>query len=308
MKIAVMGAGGVGGYFGAKLAQSGCDVTFIARGKHLAAIQANGLKITSAAGDLHIQGAKATADPREVGPVDLVLFGVKLWDTASAAEEIRPLIGPDTAVISFQNGVVKDEILQVALGKAAVVGGVCYIAASIASPGVISHTGSMQKLVFGEYGGSRSERIERFLAACQAAGIDAEISDDINKTIWEKFVFLVALSGSTAATRTPIGKVRAHPQSRQLVTGLLQEAIAVGLAEGVALPDGFLANRMAFCDQLPETMTSSMHGDLERGNPLELQWLSGDVSRRGDKLRVATPMNTAVFNILAIHSEGKPHA
>ena len=164
MKIAVMGTGGVGGYFGAKLARSGCDVTFIARGTHLAAIRERGLLVKSSSGDLHLAPARATADPHEVGPVDVVLFGVKLWDTATAAGAIRPLLAKDTAVISFQNGVVKDDILIEALGADAVVGGVCYIAATIAEPGVIAHTGTMQRLVFGEYDGRRSARVERFEA------------------------------------------------------------------------------------------------------------------------------------------------
>ena len=174
MKIAVMGTGGVGGYFGAKLARDD-DVTFIARGAHLAAIQANGLRITSGQGDLHLTDVKATANPADVGPVDVVLFGVKLWDTETAAAAIRPLIGPDTAVISLQNGVVKDEILTAVLGERAVVGGVCYIAATIAGPGVIAHTGTLQRIVFGEYDGSRSNRVLQFLQACQRAGIDAGI-------------------------------------------------------------------------------------------------------------------------------------
>lgn len=304
MKIAVMGTGGVGGYFGAKLARDD-DVTFIARGAHLAAIKANGLRITSGQGDLHLTDVKATANPAEVGPVDLVLFGVKLWDTETAAAAIRPLIGPDTAVISLQNGVVKDEILTAVLGERAVVGGVCYIAATIAGPGVIAHTGTLQRIVFGEYDGSRSNRVLQFLQACQRAGIDAEISADIRKTIWEKFVLLVGLSATTATTRLPIGKVRSNPRSRELLAGVLQEVVDVAIAEGVPLARDFAADRLRFCDTLPETMTSSMHNDLERGNRLEIEWLSGDVSRRGARLGVPTPFNTAVYDILAIHAQGR---
>ncbi len=307
MKIAIMGTGGVGGYFGAKLAASGCDVRFIARGAHLAAIEAHGLQVTSPAGNLHVKDAKATADPKDVGPVDVVIFGVKLWDTESAAQAIRPLVGPDTAVISFQNGVVKDDILIAALGSKAVVGGVCYIAATIAQPGVIAHTGAMQKLIFGEYSGDRSERLQRFQAACQKAGIEAEISDDIRKTIWEKFVFLVGLSASTSTTRSPIGKIRSNPGARRLLTSVIQEVVAVGKAQGVQFAPDFVDNRLRFADQLPEDMTSSMHTDLERGNPLEVQWLSGDVSQRGAALGVPTPVNTAVHDILALHAQGRRH-
>nr|WP_315430572.1 2-dehydropantoate 2-reductase [uncultured Albidiferax sp.] len=305
MKIAIMGAGGVGGYFGARLAHSGCDVHFIARGAHGAAIRAQGLRVTSGRGDLHLQNVQVSETPQGIGPVDLVLFGVKLWDTAAAAEAIRPLIGPQTAVISFQNGVVKDDILQAALGATAVAGGVCYIAATIAAPGVIAHTGNLQKLVFGEYDGHHSERLERLLQACQVAGIDAEISPDIRRAVWEKFVFLVGLSATTAATRLPIGRVRTHPDSRRVLQQVMEEAVAVGRAQGVPLAADFAADRLRFCDQLPEGMTSSMAHDLERGNRLEVPWLSGDVVRRGAELGVPTPANAVLHGILAPHAEGR---
>ena len=243
-----MGTGGIGGYFGAKLAASGCDVTFIARGAHLAAIKANGLKVTSSLGDMLLKNVKVTSDPGEAAPVDWVMFGVKLWDTESAAEAIKPLVGKDTAVVSFQNGVVKDDILIATLGRDAVVGGVCYIAATIAEPGVIAHSGKLQKLVFGEYDGRRSERVQRFYEACQRAGIDAEISADISRTIWEKFVFLVALSGATTTTRCPIGKVRSNPRSRHLLASLMQEVVDVGMAQGVPLTSDFVEDRLRFGD------------------------------------------------------------
>ncbi len=304
MKIAVMGTGGVGGYFGAKLAQSN-EVKFVARGAHLAAIEANGLKVRSPLGDIHLTDVQATADPSAVGVVDVALFGVKLWDTESAAAAMLPLIGKDTAVISLQNGVIKDDILTEALGKHAVLGGVCYIAATIAEPGVIEHTGTMQRIVFGEYDGQTSERAQRFLQACQRAGIDAEISGDIRKTIWEKFVLLVGMSAATSTTRCPLGKVRSNPHSRNLLARLMQEVVDVAIAQGVHLAPDFAADRLRFCDQLPESMTTSMHNDLERGNRLEVEWLSGDVSRRGEKLGVPTPFNTAVYDILAIHAQGR---
>ena len=304
MKVAIMGTGGVGGYFGSKLALGGCDVSFIARGAHLAAIKAGGLRVRSALGDLHVPSPNATDSPAEVGAVDVVLFGVKLWDTRSAAEAIRPLVGPQTVVISLQNGVVKDDLLTGALGQEAVAGGACYIAATIIEPGVIGHAGTMQKLVFGEYGGRLTERIQRFHEACVRAGIDAQVSEDIARVIWEKFVFLVGLSATTAATRSPIGKVRAHPASRRLLEAVMQEAVDIGRAEGVALAADFAQDRLRFCDQLPADMTASMLRDLERGNRLEVEWLSGDVSRRGLKLGVPTPFNTAVFDILALHADG----
>jgi len=171
-------------------------------------------------------------------------------------------------------------------------------------PGVISHTGTMQKLVFGEYGGQRSERLQRLHEACVRAGIDAQLSDDIARTIWEKFVFLVGLSATTTSTRNPIGRVRSHPATRRLLEAVMQETVNVGRAQGVALAADFAQDRLRFCDQLPPEMTASMHRDLERGNRLEVQWLSGDVSRRGERLGVATPFNTAVFDILALQADG----
>ena len=306
MKIAIMGTGGVGGYFGAKLALGGNEVGFIARGAHLAAIQARGLTVHSPLGDLHLPAPRATDTPADIGPVDVVLFSVKLWDTETAAEAIKPLIGPQTVVISLQNGVVKDELLTAALGRPAVAGGVCYIAATIEAPGVIAHANPLQKMVFGEYGGQRSDRLERFQQACVRSGIEAEISEDIARTIWEKFVLLIGVSATTATTRCPIGTVRGHPASRRLLEAVMQETVAVGRADGVNLPADYAQDRLRFCDTLPAAMTASMLHDLEHGHPLEVPWLSGDVSERGRRLGVPTPYNTAVFDILAVRAQGAP--
>jgi 2-dehydropantoate 2-reductase len=308
MKIAVMGTGGVGGYFGARLAHGGCDVAFIARGTQLAALKQNGLRVLSPGGDLHVQRVTATDDPRRVGPVDLVLFGVKLWDTEAAARLVTPMIGGGTAVISFQNGVSKDDVLQRFLGARAVMGGVCYIAATIAEPGVIRHSGAMQRLVFGELGGGASERATAFLAACRRAGIDAELSADIRRAIWEKFVFLVGLSGTTSTIRMPIGAIRSHPQTRALLLDAMREVVAVGRVGGVNLSEDFADQRLAFCDTLPASMTSSMHNDLERGNRLEVEWLSGEVVKRGAATGVATPVNRILHDILVLHAHGRPAA
>lgn len=305
MKIAIMGSGGVGGYFGAKLAAAGYDVTFIARGSHLQAIRRDGLRIRSSLGDLVVRQPQLTERPGDVGPVDLVLFAVKLWDTESAAEAIKPLIGPGTGILSLQNGVIKDEILADRFGRSTVIGGVCYIAAAIGEPGVIVHTGTMQRVVFGEYDGSRSKRVTRLFDACAKAGIESAISDDIRRAIWEKFVFLCGLSATTATTRCPIGVVRSHAPTRHLLASVMGEVVAVGGAEGVAFSPDFVEDRLRFCDQLPYDMTSSMHHDLERGNRLEVAWLSGDVSRRGARLGVVAPYNTAVYDILAVHAAGR---
>jgi 2-dehydropantoate 2-reductase len=308
MKIAVMGSGGVGGYFGARLAQAGCDVSFIARGAHLAALRERGLIVESKLGNLSFPKVRATDDPTALGSVDLVLIGVKLWDTEAAVRAIRPIVGPTTAVLSLQNGVQKDDVLRSILGDGPIIGGVCYIAATIAQPGVISHAGTMQKLVFGEYDGRRSARAEALLEACRRGGIDAELSQEIRKAIWEKFVFLVGLSATTTTIRLPIGPIRTHPRTRLFLLDAMREVVAVGRAQGVALSAEYAEDRLAFCDRLPAEMTSSMHNDLERGNRLEVAWLSGGVVELGQAAGVPTPVNRAVSDILALHADGRPEA
>lgn len=304
MRITVMGTGGVGGYFGARLAHAGQDVTFVARGPQLAALRKSGLRVESPLGDVHLQSVRATDTPSEIDGADVVLLGVKLWDTAAAAQAIRPLIGEQTAVISFQNGVVKDDILRQVLGAGKLIGGVCYIAATIAEPGLIRHSGTLQKLVFGEYGGAVTPRITRFGEACIEAGIDVEVSERIEESIWEKFVLLVGLSGTTSMVRTPIGPIRSDARARAFLYDMMNEVVVIARAEGVPLAVDYARERLAFIDQVPATMTSSMHHDLERGNRLELPWLSGDVVRRGERLGIATPCNRAVFDLLSVHSEG----
>jgi 2-dehydropantoate 2-reductase len=308
MKIAMMGSGGVGGYFGGRLAQAGYDVAFIARGSHLAAIKKNGLKIDSPLGDVVLSDIQATDDPAEIGPVDLVLFSVKLMDTETAARSIAPLFGPNTGIISFQNGVTKDDILRRVFGKAAVMGGVGYIASAIGEPGVIKHIGTMQKLVFGEYDGKRSDRAAQLLAACQKAGITATLSENIARDIWEKFVFLVGLSGTTTSMRFPIGPIRENPHSREFLFKIMEEAAAVGRAHGIALPQNYAQERLKFCDGLPVDMTSSMHHDLQRGKPLEVAWLSGAVVDLGEAVGIDTPANRAVRDVLALHEQGRKDA
>lgn len=306
MKIAIMGSGGVGGYFGARLVQAGCDVAFIARGAHLAAMREHGLKVESELGDIHIPKVRVTDDPRTLEPVDIVLFSVKLWDTENAAHAIRPLFAPHTGIVSFQNGVQKDDILRGVFGNHAVMGGVCYIATTIAQPGVIKHTGSMQRSLFGEYDGTRSARAQALLDACRRGGINVELSRDIRRDIWEKFVFLAALSATTTATRLSIGPLRTNEHSRALLLELMQEVVSVGRAHGVALPVDFAEKRLAFCDVLPAEMTSSMYHDLQRGKPLELAWLSGSVVELGNAVGVPTPANRAMRDILAPHAQGQP--
>jgi 2-dehydropantoate 2-reductase len=305
MRIAVMGTGGIGGYFGGRLAQGGADVAFIARGKTLEALRKDGLRIKSQLGDAHLTGVVATDNPKDLGRVDLVLLGVKLWDTEQAARLIMPLVSRDTAVVSFQNGVEKDDVLRAILGDWPIIGGVSYIAATIAEPGVIAHSGTMQRLVFGEYGGSRSRRCGAFLEACQRGKIDAALSDDVEREIWEKFVFLVGLSGTTATIRTPIGPIRSNPETRAFLLDIMREVVAVGRAKGVALAPDYAEKRLAFCDTIPEAMNSSMAIDLERGNRLEVPWLGGGVVKLGAALGVPTPLNRAISDILALYAGGR---
>jgi 2-dehydropantoate 2-reductase len=308
MRIAIMGSGAVGGYFGARLAAGGSEVTFLARGAHLAAMHEHGLTVESPLGEIKLPGVKATDDPKTVGPVDLVIVAVKLWDTERAARQIEPLVRAGASVVSFQNGVQKDDVLRRVLGEPAMMGGVCYVGASIARPGVIAHVGKMQRLVFGEYDGRRSSRAEALLDACQRGGIDAELSSDIKRAIWEKFVFLVAMSGATSSIRSTIGPIRQNPRTRAFFLDLMREVVAVGRACGISLSEDFPEQRLKFGDSLPPEMTSSMHNDLERGNRLEVDWLSGAVVELGKSVGVATPLNRAVSDILALHADGKPAA
>ena len=304
MRIAVMGSGGLGGYFGARLALGGADVAFIARGAHLQAMRSEGLRIDGPE-PVHLAQVIATDDPRSVGVVDLVMFCVKLWDTDAALEQIRPLVGAHTAIISFQNGVLKDQALRAAFDAAKVMGGVGYVATAIASPGVIRQTGPMQRLVFGEFDGTRSARGEAFLAACVAGGIRAQLSSEIEREIWQKFVFLAALSGCTTSMRARIGPIRENAQTRAFLLDVMREVVAVGRAMGVNLPADYAEIRLKLTDEVAPDMTSSMHHDLERGNPLELRWLAGAVVELGQRTGVATPLNRAVGDILVLHAQGK---
>jgi 2-dehydropantoate 2-reductase len=299
MRIVMMGAGGVGGYFGGRMAASGADVTFVARGRHLQAILDNGLKIDSRdIGDAHIFPASASDDPSTLGVADYVIIGVKLWDTEAVGRAILPMLGPNTTVLSLQNGIECDELLAEIVGAERLISGVAFIASSIGAPGVIKHIGTMQRIVIGEPQGGSSARVEALHEVMLRAGITAEISTDIERTIWEKFVFLVGLSATTTLLRTTLGPIREDPQNRALLLDVMRETVAVGRAKGIDLPEDYAEQRLAFADGLPVDMTSSMHHDLEAGNPLELAWLSGAVVRLGEEHGVATPANRRVVEAL----------
>jgi 2-dehydropantoate 2-reductase len=306
LKVAILGSGALGGYFGGRLAQAGEDVTFIARGRQLAAMREAGLRIESPRGDLNLQAVRVTDDPRTIGRVDLVLFTVKLWSTEEAGRQLAPLIGRDTAVISLQNGVDANGILAGLVGREHLMGGLCYIAATAERPGVVKHTGQMARLVFGELDRKKTLRADAFLAACARAktAFDAELSPDIERAIWEKFVFIVGLSALTSLTRRSIGPVRSDPDTRAMLLDVMREAVAVGRAKGTDLAPDFAEKRLAFVDTLPPEMTSSMHNDLERGNRLEVAWLSGAVVRLGREAGVPTPANQAVYTALKLHAAG----
>jgi 2-dehydropantoate 2-reductase len=309
MKIAVMGSGGVGGFYGGHLAHVGCDVTFGARGAHLKAMREHGLTIESAAhGDVHVKKVNVTEDPASIGVVDLVIISVKLWDIEATAKAIKPIVGPHTGVLSLQNGVIKDDILRREFGDKAVMGGVAYVATRISRPGVIHQTGTLQRLLFGEYDGRKSERAQALYEAAQRTGIDTELSADIRRTLWEKYVFLVGLSGSTTTMRSTIGPIRENPQTRAFLHDLMRETVAVGRAHGVDLPEDYADQRMTFADSVAADMTSSMHHDLEAGNRLEVAWLSGGVVQLGKSVKVPTPANRAVWDMLALHADGRRDA
>ncbi len=304
MKFAMMGSGGVGGYFGGRLAASSHHVTFIARGAHLDAMKAEGLRIESDLGDVRIRPAEASADPASVGVVDCVVFAVKLWDTEAAGPAIAPLVGPETTVVSLQNGVECDDVLAGFIDRRRLIGGVANIAAAIARPGVIHHLGTMQRIMIGEFDGTTSPRLRALAEVLEGAGVVTEINDDIERAIWQKFVFLVGLSATTSLLRTTIGPVREDAESRALLLEVMAETVAVGRARGVALPADTADDRLAFADGLPFDMTSSMHHDLERGNKLELAWLSGAVVRFGSELGIPVPRNEAVYAALEPFAAG----
>ena len=306
MRIAVVGAGGVGGAFGAALAKAGADVTFIARGAHLAAMKSKGLRIEGGRGETHLVPTQATDDPAAVGPVDFVLFCVKLWDVESAGQHIKPLVGPDTAVIPLQNGIDAPERLVPILGAQAVMGGVAQISASIVGPGVIRQVGTFMRMLFGELDGSTSKRGEALLALCQKAGFDVVLSNQIVTELWMKFILLATNASVMAVARQPIGKLRDDPDMRRQFVAAYQEVVDVGTARGVKLPADAVDKMLAFNAGAPPTMKPSMALDLERGNRIELPWLGGKVVELGRQLGVPTPTHSFMYAALKPYVMGSP--
>ena len=305
MRVAVMAAGAVGGYFGGRLAAAGHDVAFIARGAHRDAIRRDGLKIESALGDLHLKNVNVTDDPKQVGPVDVVLFAVKLWDTEKAGEQTRPLVGSDTRVITLQNGVDSVERLVPILGDNAVIGGTTYVVVTVARPGVIRHTGTIARIRCGRLDRRPDAVLAGYVEQIKAANIDITVTDHILLDIWKKFVLLSGTSGITASTRQPIGVIRDDEDMRAFLYKLMQETIAVGRAAGVEFSPDFQTELDRSVATFHPMMKASMANDLDAGNRLELDWLAGRIVALGRKYGIPTPAQEAVYAILKPYRMGR---
>lgn len=305
MRIAIMAAGAVGGYFGARWALAGHDVHFIARGAHLAAIRKDGLKVESAHGDMHLKDVQATDDVAAVGPVDLVLFAVKLWDTEKAGELTKPLVGPNTRVITVQNGVDSVERLAPILGDAVVIGGSTYVVTTIAGPGHIRQGGKAARILCGRLDGREDARLAAFAKELDGPGVEFIVTKEMQLDLWKKFVLLSGTSSVTASTRCSFGTVLADADIRKLFLTLMSEAVAVGRAAGVPLPSDLVEERMRVAENFPPDMRASMANDLAAGNRLELDWLAGKVVQLGRKHGVPVPTNEAVYAVLKPWRMGK---
>lgn len=305
MRIAIMGAGGIGGYVGARLAAAGADVAFIARGAHLAAMQADGLRIESDFGNAHLDRVTATDDPRAIGPVDIVLFCVKLWDTDASAAALAPLVGNETRVVTVQNGIDAVDLVSRHVPREQVAAGVIYIPALITRPGVIQQMGAQKTLfVDAVRGGAATAALKA--VADRAVGFDVALSDAIDEAVWEKFVRVSAISAATALMRTTIGPILANPESRAFIRQLLDEGVAVAGASGNPVRPGFAEETMSFYGGFQPAQRASMANDLDAGRRLELPWLSGRMHRLGIEHRVATPAHTAAYRGLVIYADGRP--
>ena len=310
MRIAIFGAGGAGGYFGGKLAKAGEDVVFIARGEHLRAIREHGLHIDSVEGSFTVAPARATDDPAQMGPADVVIVGVKAWQVSEAAEAMRPLVGPQTFVVPLQNGVEAPSQLVAVLGEERVLGGLSKVFSFIVAPGCIRHLGGPSQITFGELDNRRSDRAERLREVLTRAGIIAEIPPDIHAALWEKFLFIVPLGSVGAVTRVPLGVTRALPETRGMLTQGMGEIEAVARARNLPLPPDIVATTMAFVDTLPRDGTMSLQRDIAAGRPSELEAWNGAVVRLGRQAGVATPLNEFLYHSLLpleMSARGKIH-
>lgn len=306
MRIAVMGTGGTGGYFGGLLSRAGEEVSFIARGAHLDAIRKNGLAIKSVlSGDFTIS-AKATDNPDDIGPADFVLFCVKAYDNALAANLIRPLIGAETVVLSVQNGIDNEQQIGEVIGPEHVVGCASYVSSTIESPGVIAQTAGPGKIVLGEMAGGTSHRTEMLQKTLQHAGITAELHPDIQTALWQKFLGICGVNGVTALTRLPMGEIVACKETHNLMRDTMLEVEAVARACGANLPEGCVHQSMDIFSSMEPSVRGSMYYDLAAGRRLELEVLNGTVVRLGDEHAIPTPMNFAIYAALKPYSDGTP--
>lgn len=306
MKITVMGPGGVGGYFGARLAAAGNDVTFVARGAHLDAMRTNGLKLDSDLGALHLQPVKVAANAREIGAADAIIFAVKLRDTEDAADGLKHLTAKGASIFTFQNGVESAERIGEVVGRDKVLPGVARIAANITAPGVVRQAGGFAKIDFGELDGKPSARTSAFHKTCKDAGIDANMTTTIGRDLWMKFAMLAPHAAMTALTRGPIGPVRTNPQSRALLQSLVEEVVAVGVALKAGLEPGDAARTMQQFDGMPKGFMASMAHDILAGKPIEVDGLSGVLVRLGAAAGVPTPSHKFITQALAPFVNGKP--
>lgn len=308
MRIAVMGAGGMGGWLGARLAASGSDVAFIARGAHLEALRRKGLRV-SGADAIHLPAIVATDRPEEIGAVDAVLFCVKLYDTEAAARALAPLLGPETFVLTVQNGVESAARIARVIGEGRTLAGAAYFPANISGPGEIAYIGRIEgkpHIAFGEPGAGPSERAHALADTCRGAGIDAEVFEDTESMIWEKFCLIAGTSASTALTRQTVGVVRSDPDIRWMLAEAIAEAARVARGLGIALAHDVETTTLAFIDNNPPNGKSSQLVDLERGRRLELDGLSGAVVRLGREANVPTPVHATVYAALKPFVHGTP--
>ena len=304
MKIAVMGTGGMGGYYGGHLAAAGCDVTFIARGEHLTAIQKNGLSLKGDSGDIHINPTPATDDPGSIGPVDVVLFCVKLYDVETAAELIQPLIKKDTIVISFLNGIDGPERLAKIVGKQHVIGGAAYASAVIEAPGVVRYKGTKGHFKIGCLDGRANRRLKEFQSLYSGTPIECEISDDIVATLWDKFILLATNSGLSCMCRQPVGIIYNDPDLLELAMAMMREVESLAIAQHIKIDDEIIEKSVAWSKSAPTDLYASMYHDLRKGRPLELAGMSGFVATLGEQLEIATPCHKTVFACLKPYING----
>ncbi len=298
MRIAIMGTGGVGGYYGGLLSQKGQEVIFIARGAHLQAMRAQGLHVKSIHGDFLVSPAQATDDPAEVGPVDLILFTTKTYHTDVAAQAIKPLVGKETVVVPLQNGIDAAERLGAYVGREHLVGGVTWLSAAIEAPGVIGQYSQFRRVVLGEFDGKMTARLKTIYETLQATGITVELSADILKVLWTKFVFISAISALGSLTRATIGEYRQVPETREVLTEALAEVAALAQARGVTLAGDLVDKTLEFIDNAAPDMKTSMQRDVEAGRPSELESMIGVVPRLGRQTGVSTPVLRLAYAVL----------